>query len=70
MDEETKLKAVRVKSQDGYTTFTRKTDGIDKLTVTENNVLILRKKNGDAVAMFNPLGWQHVEVEWMPDANS
>ena len=62
---DTKLKAARVKSQDGYTTFTREVDGIDTLNVTENNVLILRKENGDAVAMFNPLGWQHVEVEWI-----
>ena len=63
--DETKLKSARVKSQDGYTTFTRETDGIDSMQVTESNVLVLRKENGDAVAMFNPLGWQHVEVEWL-----
>lgn len=67
--DETRLKSARVKTADGWVSFTRANDSIETMNVTENNVLILRKENGDAVAMFNPLGWQHVEVEWL-DADS
>lgn len=60
----TRIQAVRVKTRDGYTTYTRAGDGLDAVSVAETNVLILRKENGDAVAMYNPLAWENLEAEW------
>lgn len=69
--DETRVKTARVKTSEGWVSFTRQFDDIESVVVSESNALVIRKPNGDAAAIFNPLGWSHIEIEWEPaDADS
>jgi hypothetical protein len=44
--DETRLKSARVKTSEGWVSFTRQFDDIESVVVSESNALVIRKPNG------------------------